>query len=338
MGTMTGLETVRRTLTFDNPERVARSYGDPDLVFSRYKPGRRATAWREVGNGRMERIDEWGNTWARLDATSKGEIVTGVLDDLGKMDRYEFPDLSRLSAYAPVRAVRVKAQDRWLIGELPGFTFGVARKLRRMDNYLADLVHERDRMRTLHDRIDDMLCTMIRCYAGAGVDSVMFWEDWGTQEQLMISPDYWRKEFWPRFVRLCSAASDRGMRVFMHSCGQIQAIIPALIESGIDVLQFDQPDLHGIDALARYQEKHKITFWCPVDIQKTLQLRDEATIRAKAREMLDKLWRGRGGFIAGYYTDNSSIGLDQRWQEYASDEFIQSGIQSRYVKESRRGM
>jgi hypothetical protein len=112
----------------------------------------------------------------------------------------------------------------------------------------------------------------------------------------------------------------------MHSCGKIAPIIPGLIEAGIDVLQFDQPDLHGIDQLAKYQNDTKITFWSPVDIQKTLQTKDEKIIRAKVKEMLDKLWRGRGGFIAGYYTDNPSIGLEPKWQDIASEEFLKCGI------------
>jgi hypothetical protein len=111
----------------------------------------------------------------------------------------------------------------------------------------------------------------------------------------------------------------------MHSCGEISAIVPGLIDAGIDVLQFDQPDLHGMDTLAAYQENAKITFWCPVDIQTTLQTQNEGLIREKAREMLDKLWNGRGGFIAGYYGDNASIGLDPKWQEFACDEFVKRG-------------
>jgi len=335
---MSSIEIVRRTLSFENPERVARSCGDSDFVFSRHLLSDRATSWHEVGNGRWERIDEWGNTWARLDATSKGEVVRGVLNDISEMDRYELPDYSRDEAYKPVREARSKSRDKWLIGELPGFAFGIARKLRRLDNYLVDLMHESERMHALHDRIDEMLVMMIRCYASAGVDCVMFWEDWGTQDQLMISPAEWRKEFRPRFQKLCSGAQDSGIRVFMHSCGQIQAIVPDLMQSGIDVLQFDQPDLHGIDTLAAYQERKKITFWCPVDIQKTLQTQNEGVIRAKAKEMLDKLWKGRGGFVAGYYADNASIGLDPRWQEYAADEFIMSGIRSRYVEAPQRAI
>lgn len=319
---------------FENPERVARSCGDSDIVFSRYLLSDRATSWRDVGDGRSEHIDEWGSTWVRLDAASKGQVSRGVLKEIGEMDQYELPDYSRPDAYRPVSDARAKSPDKWLIGELPGFAFGIGQKLRKLDNYLLDLILEPERVHVLNDRIDDLLMKMIHCYAGAGVDCAMFWEDWGAQDRLMINPALWREEFRPRFEKLCAAAHDSGIRVFMHSCGQIREIVPDLIQSGIDVLQFDQPDLHGIDALAAYQEKSKITFWCPVDIQTTLQLRDEARIRAKARDMLDKLWKKRGGFIAGYYEDNRAIGLDPRWQDYATDEFIRSGTQRRYSEVS----
>jgi len=172
---------------------------------------------------------------------------------------------------------------------------------------------------------------LIRNYAEAGVDAVMFPEDWGTQKRLMIRPDLWMEEFFPRFERLCRLAHTLGIRVFMHSCGKIGSIIPPLIDAGIDLLQFDQPEIHGIDTLAGYRKFGKITFWCPVDIQKVLPLGNEGRIRLKAREMIEKLWKPRGGFIAGHYEDNDSIGLDPRWQEFACDEFVRCGVRERSV-------
>ena len=328
---MTSKEIVSRTLDFDGPERVARSFPESDFICERYRIKTHLTDWRETGNGRWERFDELGNTWGRVDPTSKGEVVKGVLDDIDKLDSYEFPDYSPASGYDHIRERRKEVPDKWLIGGVPGFAFNIARKMRKLDQYLMDLALEKDRMHELHDRIDSMIEDMIRNYAAAGVDAVMFCEDWGTQSQTLISPAMWREEFFPRFEKLCGLAHGLGIKVFMHSCGQIQAIVPGLIESGIDVLQFDQPDLHGIDNLASHQEKQRITYWCPVDIQQTLQKRDEGVIRAKAAEMLDKLWKGRGGFIAGLYPDNSSIGLEPRWQEYACDEFVKSGAASRYA-------
>jgi uroporphyrinogen decarboxylase len=317
-------------LDYTSPERVAKSFHDQDFAGASHSVKTSSTDWEQVEECRWERTDDWGNTWARIDPTSMGEVVRGVLDDISEMDRYEFPDFSNPADYEDVRKARLENPEKWLIGGIPGFAFNIARKLRKLENYLSDLLTDRDRIGELHDRIDVFLDDMIRNYAAAGVDSVMFCEDWGTQNQTLISPRLWHEEFFPRFVQHCTLAHDLGIRVFMHSCGQIEAIVPGLIEAGIDLLQFDQPDLHQIDVLASHQENAKITFWCPVDIQKVLPTGNEQLIRAKARELLDKVWKGRGGFVAGYYGDNVSIGLDPDWQEYACDEFVRHGVSATY--------
>jgi hypothetical protein len=327
-------EIVRRTVEFECPDRVARSFRESDFVGAGPDVETPATEWNEVGGGRWERIDEWGNLWGRVDPTSKGEVVRGVLESLSDMDRYEFPDYSKPDSYGPVRRTRAEHPDKWLRAGLPGFAFNIARKLRRLDQYFVDLLTEPDRIHALHDRIDAMLVDMIRNYAAAGVDAVMFCEDWGTQAELLIDPKLWRTEFGPRYERLCALAHDSGVKVFLHSCGQIESVVPDMIAAGVDLFQFDQPELHGLDVLAGHQENAKVTFWCPVDIQKTLQSRDETLIRARAREMLDKLWRGRGGFVAGYYGDNASIGLDPRWQEIACNEFTRHGVKETYAAAS----
>lgn len=329
---MTSKEIVQRTIEYGYPERVAITFHDSDTRDIACKAQTKATEWREVGGGHWERFDEWGNLWGRVDPTSKGEVIRGVLDDLDAIDAYEFPDYSRNEIYADMVKARQQAADKWLNGCLPGFAFNIARNMRKLDRYLMDLLLEADRMHVLHDRIDAMLADMIRNYAASGADGIMLWEDWGTQERTLISPALWEEEFAPRFRKLCGLAHRLGLKVFMHSCGRIGAIVPGLIAAGVDVLQFDQPDLHGIDELAAYQESARITFWCPVDIQQTLQLRNESVIRAKAREMIEKLWRGRGGFIAGYYCDNASIGLDPQWQGYGCDEFLKIGKASNFTR------
>ena len=328
---MNSHELIARTLNYEHPERIAHSFKPSDFAHASCTIESHATDWTKVDGERWERTDEWGNTWSRIDPTSKGEVSRGVIQDWDDLDSYTFPAVDREEDYRRVRRVREEEPEQWLIGHLPGFTFNIARKMRRFEQYLMDIMLERDHIRVLHNRIDDVLAAMIAQYAKAGVDCVMFPEDWGTQKGTLISPKLWREEFYPRFCRLCDVAHTAGIKVFMHSCGQIEPIVPGLIDAGIDLLQFDQPDLHGIDTLAGRQEGAKITFWCPVDIQMTLQTRDRAVIEAKVQEMLDKLWRGRGGFVAGYYSDNASIGLDPKWQRIASEAFLRYGVRSRYL-------
>lgn len=322
---MTSREIMQRTLAYEHPKRVARSFGDSDFCFAECSVQTHATDWKKTGNDDWERTDEWGNLWRRIDPTSKGEVVRGVLQDLSDLETVDLPDYSRPEDYACVSVLRAEHPDKWLMGWVPGFAFNIARKMRRLDQYLMDLLLEPELMHGLHDRIDAMVEDMIRNYAAAGVDAVMFLEDWGTQNGTLIHPDLWRQEFFPRFGKLCGIAHELGIKVFMHSCGKIGAIVPGLIEAGIDVLQFDQPDLHGIDELAAYQKNSRITFWCPVDVQKILPQQNEELIREKAREMLARLWRGRGGFIAGFYPDAASLGLNPQWQQFACDEFLRIG-------------
>jgi len=324
---MNSREIVQRTLDYAYPPRVAASFPDPlwnDFTHMHYVLEGYSPEWRDVGNGRQEYVDEWGNVWARLDRTSKGEVSRGVLEEWRDLDRLALPDLANPANFEIVRdRCQDPMNDRFRIGHLPGFPFNIARKMRRLDRFLMDLILEKERVKDLLQRIEDLLAETIVQYAQAGVDGVMFPEDWGTQKGLMIHPDTWREIFKPGFARLCKVAHEHGVRVFMHSCGKITGIIPDLIEVGIDVLQFDQPQLHGLNNLARFHGR--ITFWCPVDIQTTLQTRDPATIEADAREMIEKLGGPDGGFIAGYYGDNASIGLDPCWQEIACRAFMRYG-------------
>jgi uroporphyrinogen decarboxylase len=325
---MNSREIVLRTLEFRNPERVAATFPEPywhDLCHVSYVlPGHEERIWRQVGPHRQEWVDEWGNTWARLETTSKGEVVRGALESWDDLDNLCLPDLANPANFARVREVcSDPSNERFRVGGMAGFPFNITRYMRRLEQYLADILLEPEKVNALLKRVEDLLAEVIVQYAQAGVDAVFFVEDWGTQNSLMIHPRTWRQVFKPGFVRLCHVAHTQGLKVFMHSCGKITDIIPDLIEAGIDLLQFDQPRLHGIDTLAQFHGR--ITFWCPVDIQTTLQTQDEALIEADAKAMVEKMGGPDGGFIAGYYGDNASIGLDPHWQDVACRTFIKYG-------------
>lgn len=324
---MESREIVQRTVEFTGPERVAGSMPPPywhDLRSASYTLAGFDPQWQDVGGGRQEYVDEWGNTWARIDAYSKGEVARGAIEDIDEVFTAPLPDLGNPANFQHAREVFHDPENtRFRIGGLPGFPFNIARKMRRLDQFLMDLLLEREKVCVLLQRIEDLLAGAIVQYARSGADAVMFPEDWGTQKGLMIRPQTWREVFKPGFERLCSVAHEHGLKVFMHSCGKTTVIIPDLIEAGIDLLQFDQPQLHGLDNLARFHGE--ITFWCPVDIQTTLQTLDPARIEADAQEMIEKLGGPEGGFIAGYYGGNEAIGLDPKWQDIACQAFTRYG-------------
>ena len=100
----------------------------------------------------------------------------------------------------------------------------------------------------------------------------------------------------------------------MHSCGQNWAIVPDLLDAGVDVFQFDQPALYDMPKLAALFRERKAALWSPVDIQKILPTGDRAIIEAGANRMIDLFW---GGLICKNYGDLPGIGVEEEWDMWA---------------------
>ena len=323
----TSREIIRRVLAFDDPPRIGMTFDggrmndligvgpepSPDFDEQRHRSADGAERW----------LDEWGCTWQRLEAFSKGEVAEGPIKEWSDLDSYEPPRILKPSRYEASKRRLAENPDKYPLGWLPGFPFAIGRKLRTMERYLLDVVAEPKNLRRLNAMIRHLLLGQIELYAELGCTGVGFAEDWGTQERLLINPAHWRALFRPEFEALCDAAHSRGMTVWMHSCGYLVSIIDDLIEAGIDVLQFDQPALYGIDFLAeRYGGR--VTFWCPVDIQQTLQSGDRDLIRAEAKVLVEELGRG-GGFIAKNYPSPEAINVKTEWDQWAYEAFREFG-------------
>ena len=135
---MTSREIVQKTLTFAGPERIAMALPAPypnDFHFAAPAPdpSHPETRWAEVAAGRWERTDEWGNTWARIEGFSKGEVARGALEDWDRLDDLEPPDYDLPARYEPARQAFAEAPEKFRVGSIPGFPFNIARKMRRLD-------------------------------------------------------------------------------------------------------------------------------------------------------------------------------------------------------------
>ena len=328
---MTSREIIQRVLDRRNPPRIGLTFspfdGRPRICDTAgagpsASPGFEPRRWIDEDGGECW-TDEWGCVWRRIPGKTKGgEVIEPPIKTWEDLEGYVAPTFDDPARYeAAARAFETNT-DRYRLGGIVGCCFNVARYLRRMDQYLLDCAAEPERVATLNRVVSDIVLRQVDIYADIGADGVFFCEDWGTQDRLLVSPRMWRAVFRPGFERLISQAHARGITVWMHSCGCVNEIVPDLVELGVDVLQFDQPDLHGADRLAEFHDR--VTFWCPVDIQTTLQSGSREIIQAKAREMVAKLGSG-GGLIAKDYPDEFSIGADPLWQQWAYEAFVETG-------------
>jgi uroporphyrinogen decarboxylase len=72
--------------------------------------------------------------------------------------------------------------------------------------------------------------------AGDLVDGFFFGNDFGTQLDLMISPQLFSRFVMPWFRQFTEQGDRHGYQVLLHSCGSIYRVINWLIEAGVDGL------------------------------------------------------------------------------------------------------
>ena len=124
--------------------------------------------------------------------------------------------------------------------------------------------------------------------AGNKIDALFFGNDFGTQLDLLISPESFDRFIMPYFREFTEQAHRYGHSVVLHSCGAIDRVIPQFIEAGVDILHPIQAKARNMDAefLAK-KYRGKIVFMGGVDTQQLLPFMKPADVRAEVMRLKD---------------------------------------------------
>jgi uroporphyrinogen decarboxylase len=138
--------------------------------------------------------------------------------------------------------------------------------IRRMDNFLMDLMTDQEKLSEMLDILVDMHLAGLenKCRnIGDLVDVIRFGDDLGMTSGAFMDMGTFRKIFKPRYKILCDYVKKHSsMKIFLHSCGSIKQYIPDLIEVGFDILNPVQTNCYDMDPLTLKKEFGKdITFW-----------------------------------------------------------------------------
>lgn len=184
----------------------------------------------------IEWEDAWGTVWRRLAGYTSGEVYRPAIPTWDAWTNYEFPDHpddKHFQDMADMVASRHPADFMRVSG---GGFFQLMQHLRGPANYFIDLAEDNEGVHELADRMVTHNLYSIERSIRAGVDCVMFGDDWGAQSSMLIHPDHWRRFFKHRYARMFAPVRDAGIHVWFHSDGWILEIIDDLIEIGVTVL------------------------------------------------------------------------------------------------------
>ncbi len=314
---ITGRENYIRTIEFKGPAYLPCELGvDFDWLWEKdeakaerireLKAGfhKDMLGWLDVARNAVEPhtkggstrwIEEWGTGWADDGHGAKPDIYP-LIDGYEQLDGYTFPDPHLPGRFEEVDQKLVERGDRYARGVVWFTLFERFWMLRGFENALVDPYYEPVNFMKLRDRILEYNVAIIDQLTARGVDGIYFSDDWGSQRTLLINPDDWRKFYRPCYEAMFERVRSGGAHVWMHLCGNIRAILPDLIDLGLNVLNPVQPQAMDVRVLAR-EFGGKVCFCGGVDVQGTLIYSDPDGVKREVHELVDLFGRYNGGYI-----------------------------------------
>jgi uroporphyrinogen decarboxylase len=292
----------------------------PDDIFN-LSPDYPGASPKVITDGVSHWKDHWGTGWVD-DGHGARTDSHPLADGLQLLDTYTFPDPRAPGMFDAADARLKQRGDRYMLGSVWFTLFERMWMVRGFDNVMVDPFVDPDAFVRLRDSVLDYDLAVVDQWLERKVDGIFISDDWGSQRGMLIDPELWRDLYKPSYKKLFARIHEGGAHVWMHLCGNITAILPDLIEVGLDVLNPVQPQAMDIDELAR-DFGGKVCFFGGADVQGTLVRGTPDDVRREARRLVDTFHSASGGYIAstshGFMKEtplDNIIALYEAWIEY----------------------
>jgi len=253
-------------------------------------------------------IDRWGAKLRK--PKEKGlyfDWVEFPILDEESLKKYKWPEPDRIETLISLKQVAEKLRretDFALVGSSI-FGGGIAEQPGRimgLENFFMNLALNKKFINNIMESILDIYIENTKRYLdnlGEYLDVFVYWDDVGSQNSLLFSPDDYRGLIKPKQRRLFDVIKSRtDAKLFYHSCGAIKELIPDLIEIGVDILNPVQVSSPGMDTKELKKEfSRDIVFWgggC--DTQNILPFGSPEDVREEVKRRISNLAPG-GGFV-----------------------------------------
>ncbi|MGB8252537.1 MAG: uroporphyrinogen decarboxylase family protein [Anaerolineaceae bacterium] len=249
--------------------------------------------------------DAWGVSYSQtgiyispvgfpLNQASSSDLDFFPWPDVNKfLRREEFQDRARYIREKTDYAVVGRAYDSYGL-------FERCCSLRKVDQFLIDLVIHQAFALKLIEKVTDVHCRLLGIYladAGQYLDIIELPGDDYAALHPLISPkmfDYFFAPAWRRIINLIKSTIPQ-VKILFHSDGNMEPFLDRLIDLGVDIFHCLEPlptvDMSKIKAVYG----SKLCFWGAIDIKQALQ-EDEATVEAEVKKRISLLGLG-GGYV-----------------------------------------
>jgi uroporphyrinogen decarboxylase len=292
--------------------RKRRGLGDAASVIEFLDPDFR---WPTMPDQARDPSEVWDAFWRWIDDDYRKGRARGPLagaQTVAEVEAFGLPDPARWSLDGlaeKLEAARARWPDKALVYFCPILPlFWTACEIFGAEEALVKIVAQPAVYEALISRLQEIDLEVLRKVMpviGRFVDAVYWWDDFASQEDMLISPDLWRRAFKIRLGEQVEICRENGLHVLFHSCGAVRPVLPDLIDVGVSALAVFQTTARGMDpeSIAR-DLGGQLAFYGGIDVQQLLSFGSPAQVAAEVERNV-RAFSDCGGYIVA----NAHFGL-----------------------------
>ncbi len=142
--------------------------------------------------------------------------------------------------------------------------------------------------------------------------SFMIYDDFGYKSGLLAPPKIYQEYVFPWFKRICDYSHKRGVKVILHSCGDIYQLFDDIIHVGIDAIHPLEPTTANVEYnifQLNQKFKDKICFIGNISPQ-DLATKDPEFINNYTKKLIKELAPGGGFILSSGHSINPAVKLE----------------------------
>jgi len=181
-----------------------------------------------------------------------------------------------------------------------------------LENFSRLLARQKQIKKVFDDRGKFAVEMVKRIIDWGETGSILVGDDYGYKAGLLMSPQNYRKFVLPWLEQICKTAHKGGLKLILHSCGDVYQIFEDIIKCGVDAIHPLEPTTANPEYdIFKLNQKYgdKISFIgnvSPMDLAN----KDPEYIRNYVRKLVDEIAPGGGFILSSGHSINPAIKLE----------------------------
>ena len=176
--------------------------------------------------------------------------------------------------------------------------FQHATYIRGMDTLMMDMMANPDMAHYILNKVYSFYFEYFRRMfeeAGDMIDIFALADDLGMQNTLLIGPELFEEFVAPHLKKMAELAHQYDIKLLLHTCGDVELLIPRFIELGVDILDPIQPEsMNPLKIKEKYGQQ--ITLRGGISVQNVVSRGTVKEVKAETRRIVEAL-KPNGGYI-----------------------------------------